>query len=91
VLSAEVKSLPSVDVKSSFVLIKNRDLPIDIGCPIPPQVQAVSLLFESQISDNSIEARQNLYLHNMHQVTRHLLTPLARSIKQPTHEVSDLF
>ncbi len=76
------------DLRSSFAVLKVRDLPLDASRPIPLQIQVMSLLVDVGTEDNNEESRRAIYLQNMHQITRHLLAPLAISIRAAAQQVS---
>ncbi len=63
--------------RTSFALIKVNDLPIDPIRPVSVQVQIVTLL-------GSLERREDngILLHSMQQVTKHVLAPLAKSVRK---------
>lgn len=87
-LSLEIRSSNFNKLKSSFILIKVRNLPLEPSRSIPQQLQLVSLLLSD--ASTSEDSRQSTYLHNMQQVTRYLFTPMTKTLAS-IEQVSDLF
>lgn len=77
-IGLEVRSSDFDKLKSSFILIKIRNMALEPSRSIPQQLQLVSLLMDQTAS--SEDARQNTYLYNMQQVTRYLFAPMTKSL-----------
>jgi hypothetical protein len=85
-LSLEIRSNDFNRLKSSFILIKLRNMPLEPTRSIAQQLQLVSLLMDQSVAssasdiESSNQARQNTYLSNMQQVTRYLFAPMTKSL-----------
>jgi hypothetical protein len=85
-LSLDIRSNDFNKLKSSFILIKLRNMPLEPTRSIAQQLQLVSLLMDQSVAssasdiESSNQARQNTYLYNMQQVTRYLFAPMTKSL-----------